>query len=69
MTNRYPSHQNTIINANNIQIIPPQNTPSPANPYPLNINNTSLIQQQQQQLIANTLLQQQAKKSKNSVYC
>jgi hypothetical protein len=64
MTNRYPSHQNTIINANNIQIIPPQNTPSPANPYPLNINNTSLIQQQQQQLIANTLLQQQAKNQK-----
>jgi len=64
MSNRYPSHQTTLLTGNNIQIIPPQNTPSPANPYPINMNNTSIIQQQQQQVIANTLLQQQAKNQK-----
>jgi len=68
MSNRY-QHQNTIINGNNIQLISPQNTPSPSHPYPLNVNNTSLMQQQQQQLIANTLLQQQAKNQKNGFDC
>ena len=63
MSNRYSSHKNTILNGSNLQIIPPQNTPSPVNPYPISINNSSLIQQQQQ-LIANTLLQQQAKNQK-----
>jgi len=67
MANRYSTHQNAILNGNNIQILP-QNIASPANHYPLNINSTSLMQQQQQQLIANTLLQQQAKKSKNAIY-
>ncbi|ORX60020.1 hypothetical protein BCR36DRAFT_49846 [Piromyces finnis] len=64
MSNRYPSHQATILNGNNIQFIPQQNIQIPNNPYPINID-PSLIQQQQQLIAArNTLLQQQAKNQK-----